>query len=98
MSAEATAVRVVVRGRVQGVWFREGCRRQAQAAGVSGWVRNRSDGAVEAELAGDPEAVQRLVEWCREGPPHARVDTVDVAEVEAADAQVQVEAAAFEVR
>ena len=71
--------RVVVHGRVQGVFFRETVRRRAQAAGVTGWVRNRSDGAVEAVFEGEREAVERLVEFCREGPRGARVDWVDVA-------------------
>jgi acylphosphatase len=74
-------VRVVVTGRVQGVWFRESCREQARAAGLGGWVRNRGDGAVEAEFEGPPASVDRLVEWCRGGPPRARVDTVGVTTV-----------------
>jgi acylphosphatase len=70
--------RVVVHGRVQGVWFRETVRRAAQRHGVSGWVRNRSDGTVEAVLEGPEEAVERLVEICRRGSAEARVDRVDV--------------------
>jgi acylphosphatase len=73
-----TRVRVVVTGRVQGVWFRDSCREQARAEGVGGWVRNRSDGAVEAEFEGPEAAVDRVVAWCRSGPPRARVDHVDV--------------------
>ena len=69
-------VRVVVTGRVQGVWFRDSCRTEARALGVSGWVRNRGDGAVEAEFEGPEAAVDRMVEWCRSGPPRARVDDV----------------------
>jgi acylphosphatase len=68
--------RVVVEGLVQGVWYRDSLRAAAEARGVSGWVRNRRDGAVEAELEGPPAAVADLVEWCREGPPHARVTGV----------------------
>ena len=64
---------------MQGVFFRETLRRRAVAASVSGWVRNRSDGAVEAVLEGEREAVERLVAFCREGPRGARVDWVDVA-------------------
>jgi acylphosphatase len=78
VTAEVTRVRVVVTGRVQGVWFRDSCRDQARAAGVAGWVRNRLDGAVEAELEGPPAAVDRVVAWCRTGPPRARVDAVGV--------------------
>jgi len=71
-------VRVVARGRVQGVWFRDGCREAAREARVGGFVRNRGDGAVEAEFEGARAAVDRVVEWCRAGPPRARVDTIEV--------------------
>jgi acylphosphatase len=71
-------VRVVVHGRVQGVFFRDSCRDRARAEGVGGWVRNLGDGSVEAEFEGAPDAVDRLVTWCRTGPPRARVDTVVV--------------------
>ena len=70
---------VVVTGHVQGVFFRETARRRAQSAGVTGWVRNRPDGAVEAVFEGEREAVERLVEFCRAGPRGAHVDWVDVA-------------------
>ena len=73
-------VRVVARGRVQGVWFRESCRQEADALGVSGWVTNRHDGSVEAVFEGDPAAVDRMVAWTRQGPPRARVDHLDVHE------------------
>jgi acylphosphatase len=69
---------VVVTGRVQGVFFRDSCRERARAEGVGGWVRNCGDGSVEAEFEGMPDAVDRLVAWCRNGPPQARVDAVDV--------------------
>ena len=80
MSREHTLVRrrVVVSGRVQGVWFRDGCAREARARGVDGWVRNRADGSVEAAFEGDPSAVDAVVVWCREGPPRARVHDVEV--------------------
>jgi acylphosphatase len=70
--------RVLVSGRVQGVWFRESCRAEALTAGVTGWVRNLSDGRVEAVLEGPSPAVERVVAWCRSGPRQARVDAVDV--------------------
>jgi acylphosphatase len=70
--------RVVVRGRVQGVWYRDSCQQVAVAERVDGWVRNRADGAVEAVLEGPPGAVERVVAWMREGPPRARVTSVDV--------------------
>ena len=74
----AVRKRVVVSGRVQGVFFRDSCQRQAAGAGVTGWVRNRNDGAVEAVFEGEPEAVDAMVRWCRTGPSGARVDRVDV--------------------
>ena len=64
-------------GRVRGVFFRDTCRREADARGVAGWVTKRPGGAVEAVFEGDPEAVRALVEWCREGPRSADVDSVD---------------------
>jgi acylphosphatase len=73
--------RVVAHGRVQGVWFRESARRRAEQLGVSGWVRNRPDGAVEAELEGPAEPVEVLVRWFAHGPPDARVDRLDVDEL-----------------
>jgi acylphosphatase len=69
-------VQVIVRGRVQGVSFRAWAMREAQHRGVDGWVRNRPDGAVEAVLAGVPDAVQQVVEACRGGPPAALVTDV----------------------
>ena len=71
-------MRVVVHGRVQGVFFRDSCARRARAEGLAGSVRNRSDGAVEARFEGPSDAVERLVAWCREGPPHAEVTDVQV--------------------
>jgi acylphosphatase len=69
--------RVVVRGRVQGVFFRDTARRQAQQRGVSGWVRNCADGSVEAVFEGAPEQVEGLVGFCREGPRGALVEELD---------------------
>jgi acylphosphatase len=71
---------VVVHGRVQGVFFRDACARRARAAGVAGTVRNRADGTVEARFEGPAAAVDALVAWCRDGPPHAEVTGVDVVE------------------
>ncbi len=68
--------RIVISGRVQGVWFRESCRGQAIALGVAGWVRNRADGTVEGVFEGPLAAVERLVTWCLAGPSQARVDAV----------------------
>ncbi len=75
--SQLDAVRMVVHGRVQGVWFRESCRQEAEAHGVRGWVTNRDDGAVEAVLAGPAAAVQAVVAWARTGPPAARVERVE---------------------
>ena len=74
--------RVVVEGRVQGVFFRDSCQQAARSAGVGGWVRNRADGNVEAVFEGEPEAVDRMVDWCRQGPRRADVDRVEVTDEE----------------
>ena len=71
------AKHVVVHGRVQGVGYRDAAVQAAFALRVRGWVRNRADGTVEAHVQGAPEAVDRYVEWCRQGPPLARVSKVD---------------------
>ena len=70
--------RVIVRGLVQGVFFRDSVRRRASTVGVSGWVRNTGDVTVEAIFEGEPDAVSQLVAFCREGPRGARVDAVEV--------------------
>ncbi len=69
---------VTVSGRVQGVWYRESCRREAVAAGVTGWVSNNDDGSVEAVLEGEASAVERVLAWMRTGPPRALVTGVEV--------------------
>jgi acylphosphatase len=74
--------RVVIRGHVQGVFFRDSTRQRAQQRGVSGWIRNNRDGTVEAVFEGEAEAVERLVDYCREGPRGARVTGVEVSEEE----------------
>ena len=71
-------VHVEVSGMVQGVFFRDSCRGEAQARGVSGWVRNTSAGTVEAEFEGGDDDVDAVVAWCRSGPPQADVERVDV--------------------
>lgn len=68
--------RVIVHGRVQGVWFRESTRQAAEEAGVAGWVRNLHDGTVEAVFEGDGTAVRKLVGWCGVGPSGATVEQV----------------------
>jgi acylphosphatase len=71
--------RVIVHGRVQGVFFRDTARRLAERQGVAGWARNNRDGTVEAVFEGEAEAVERLVAFCREGPRGAHVEAVEVA-------------------
>ena len=75
--SEQARRRVVVRGNVQGVFFRDSCRQRARSRGVAGWVTNRPDGAVEAVFEGDAGAVQAMVEWCGQGPRGADVESVD---------------------
>ncbi len=77
---EMKRVRAIVTGTVQGVGYRYTLREAARAEGVTGWVRNRRDGSVEAELEGTPEAIERVLEGMRSGPPGARVDAVTVDE------------------
>ena len=70
--------RIVVSGRVQGVYFRDSCEREARARRVSGWVRNLPDGRVEAAFEGETDAVDAMVRWARFGPPRAEIVHVDV--------------------
>ena len=73
---ETVRIRVVVQGRVQGVWFRESTRRMAEQLGVAGWVRNLPSGDVEAVFEGSSEAVASAVAWCRSGPERAVVTSL----------------------
>jgi acylphosphatase len=82
MTTDRIARRVVVSGDVQGVFFRDSTRREARRLGVTGWVRNRPDGRVEALIEGEPGPVGELVRWCAGGPRHATVEDVQVAEAE----------------
>jgi len=74
--------RVRATGRVQGVFFREGTRREAERRGVAGWVANRPDGSVEAVFEGPPDAVEALVDLARAGPGDAQVEALDVEQEE----------------
>ncbi len=76
-SADTARVHVLIKGRVQGVFFRGSTRAMATTLGLTGYVRNLSGGDVEAVFEGDAGAVRKAVRWCREGPPGARVDSVD---------------------
>jgi acylphosphatase len=80
MQSDRVRRRVVVHGRVQGVFFRDSARERARAHGVDGWVTNRSDGAVEAVLEGEPDAVERVVRFLRTGPDQAEVQDIEVSD------------------
>lgn len=90
---ETVRVRVCVTGIVQGVYFRASTQAEARRLGVTGWVRNRADGAVELEAQGSADAVDALVAWCRSGPPAARVSGIEVAPAQSIDGE-----RSFEVR
>lgn len=75
--------RLSIRGLVQGVGFRYALRDEARRRGIAGWVRNRTDGSVEALVQGAPEPVAELIAWARRGPPASRVDEVEVDPAEA---------------
>ncbi len=76
-TAANVSARVRIYGKVQGVWFRAWTAREAQFLGLSGWVRNRSDGSVEAVFQGDGAVVAEMIARCRSGPPAARVDRIE---------------------
>ena len=83
MSAEAPVrQRLTISGRVQGVGYRDWTITTARRLGLTGWVRNRTDGAVEALIVGDDSAVGEMINACRRGPPAARVDNVDIEPVD----------------
>ncbi len=86
-------IQVIVRGRVQGVYFRAFTRDEAESLGLSGWVRNRADGSVEALVQGEPQAVEKMLAWFWTGSPHSLVTEVRVTEEAVED-----ELASFEVR
>jgi acylphosphatase len=73
-------VRAHISGHVQGVFFRASCADRAERFGLSGWVRNASDGGVQAVFEGDDAGVDAMLAWCRKGPPYARVDRLEVVE------------------
>jgi acylphosphatase len=70
-------LRLVIHGRVQGVWFRESMKQQAERLGIRGWVMNRADGCVEAVIQGNASAVATMLDWTHAGPPLARVARVE---------------------
>ena len=79
MTPEQTALRVTIHGHVQGIGFRDATTHRAHELGVLGWVRNGSDGAVQAHIEGAPAAVDELLAYLRTGPPHAQVTSVETA-------------------
>lgn len=81
-SAERKTRMIIVRGRVQGVGFRYSCRDVARELGVKGWVNNQPDGGVQIVANAPEEALDRFLEWLSEGPPSARVDSVETSEGE----------------
>jgi acylphosphatase len=92
VTEQPVALYLHVRGRVQGVFFRDSARREAQRRGVAGWAANRLDGSVEIVLEGPHAAVQEVVDWCRHGPRGAHVTEVEV------DERVPAAVRGFEVR
>jgi acylphosphatase len=85
MTDDIVRRRIVVHGRVQGVFFRDRTRHYAERHSVAGWVRNREDGTVEAMLEGQPGAVQAVIDFCSEGPSRAEVRHVDVIDESVSD-------------
>jgi acylphosphatase len=81
--SEGKRFRVIISGRVQGVYFRANTQRQAHLLGLSGWVKNRPDGRVETVFEGAHDKVDRMLAWCKTGHPPARVDHVDSTEEDA---------------
>jgi acylphosphatase len=82
--SERVTRRLAIHGRVQGVWFRESMRQQAAHLGITGWVRIRMDGSVEAVVQGSAEAVDAITRWSHRGPEQARVEKVEVTAAEGA--------------
>jgi len=73
-----SCVHVIISGRVQGVWFRASTKQKAEQLGLYGWVKNTSEGNVEAVFEGDENLVKEMIEWCHRGPPLAKVVNVEV--------------------
>jgi len=75
-------VHVKVSGKVQGVWFRASTKQEAEKNGINGWVKNTSDGCVEAVFQGNEQKIMDLIDWCYRGPPLSAVEHVDVKEID----------------
>jgi len=72
------SVHVKISGRVQGVWYRASTKQKAESLGINGWVRNTYDGCVEAVFEGEESLVDEMISWCRQGPPMAHVENIDI--------------------
>ena len=77
-----TTVHVIISGKVQGVWYRASTKQMAEQIGITGWVRNTSEGDVEAMFIGEENLVNKMIKWCNQGPPLAQVDTVTINKIE----------------
>lgn len=78
MTSSKVRARLLVQGKVQGVFFRENTKQKAQELGLTGWVKNTDEGAVEAVFEGEKEKVSEIVEWLKNGPPLAKVENVEI--------------------
>jgi len=76
--AEKVRVHILIKGLVQGVFFRQTTQQMAEILGLKGWVRNTLDGKVEAVFEGEKDKVEKMLDWAKKGPPSARVDGIDV--------------------
>jgi acylphosphatase len=76
--SQVVRAHIIVTGVVQGVYYRAATRQEARSLGINGWVKNRPDGTVEAVFEGEMKKVEQLIDWCRQGPPHAHVNGVHV--------------------
>lgn len=90
MTPSTKTVRLVIHGRVQGVFFRDSMRTEAQRLGIAGWVRNCHDGSVEAVVHGAPDDVDAMVRWAHRGPARAQVTQVDIEETDGAYAGFEI--------
>jgi acylphosphatase len=89
-SSGKKTLHLVIHGRVQGVFFRNSMQREAQSLAVTGWVRNRSDGKVEAIVQGEPNAVDAMVRWAQRGPERASVERVEILPAEGSHSSFEI--------
>jgi acylphosphatase len=79
---------LLIKGKVQGVWYRKSTKDKADELGLTGWVKNNPDGTVSAEVQGDSGMIDEFVHWCGSGPPNALVSSVDVTEMHTVDHEI----------